>query len=175
MKELFSKLKHADYTSVSHLVLMDTCFISYVMEHPHKIKELEEFVDRNPFKFGITSFNAEELCYISEKKELNENIRRNLRAFLKKEPKIMIVNVPVSPGSSSLERKFVKFFDPEILKLCPDISDAVLIAVAVHTMSDILTKDKHHIFTQIVENYVQEDYRIHVFKELNEIENDGAH
>ncbi len=118
---------------------------------------------------ALTSFNADELSYIEEKKELDENIRRNTRSFLKTKPALVVVDVPISPGSSAPEKQFVNYFDPEILKLCPDTSDAILISVAIHTQSDILTKDKHHIFTTLVENYVSQNYKINVYKELNEI------
>jgi uncharacterized Fe-S center protein len=69
----------------------------------------------------------------------------------------------VSPGDTVAERSFVRSIEPDLLKHIADPSDAVLIAAAIKTRSVIYTKDKHHLFTTKLENYLNV-YNIKVFK-----------
>ncbi|MBW2968399.1 hypothetical protein KY362_08015, partial [Candidatus Woesearchaeota archaeon] len=71
----------------------------------------------------------------------------------------------VSPGDREGEKSYVQRFDPEILRLVPDASDAVLLVLALKIRADVLTKDKHHLFTTAAENYLKE-YGVRVEKEF---------
>lgn len=155
-----------DINGVKSLVLVDSSFLFYMFERPDKLKEFFYVMKKHPYRFGLTSFNLEEIFFVYEKKKVSPEIRREFRSFFKLGPMIAVVDVPVSPGSADPEKKFVEFFDPEILKLCRDISDAVLVGTAIHTLSDILTKDKHHIFTTVLENYVESSYDVEIYKDF---------
>jgi predicted nucleic acid-binding protein len=43
--------------------------------------------------------------------------------------------------------------DPELIQLVPDHSDAVIAALAYKIKANILTRDKHHLFTVELKNY----------------------
>jgi len=68
---------------------------------------------------------------------------------------LFFYEVPVSPGSSYNEKEFVSSIDGELLKHIADPSDAVLAAAAVTLKGDILTRDKHHLFTSDLSNYFE--------------------
>jgi predicted nucleic acid-binding protein len=62
----------------------------------------------------------------------------------------------VSPGDREGERKFIQDFDNELFGIIPDPSDAVLLVAALRTKTNVLTRDKHHLFTTKLENYISE-------------------
>ncbi len=153
MQELIDALEHRSYEKCRGLVLVDTCFFIDELQHHHD-KELENL--------AMTSFNAEELVHVAHRLPEKHHIRK----FLKKS-KMLIVDIPVSPGDAKAEKEFVNSIDPDLLELIADPSDAVLIAAALQTSSHVLTKDKHHLFTTTLENYL-EGHTIRVFKEYKD-------
>jgi|TARA_Y100000310_G_C20506942_1_gene726880 predicted nucleic acid-binding protein len=155
MKELVDKLEHVSVADAKGLVLLDTCFIFSHLEH----KELL------PSKFATTSFNAEELVHVTTH-HLGK-MKRRVRDFLKKSG-VVIVDIDVSPGNCSGEKEYVNSVDKELLKHIADPSDAVLIATALRTKSNVLTKDKHHLFTSDLINYLS-DRGVKVHKEFREL------
>ncbi len=158
MKELIKDIKRVSLQQARKLYLIDTCFLVSIMEHSEKLKKLKLLKD-----ICITSFNIEELLYIEER--LNHEVRKKLRKFLKNVP-FVILKVPVHPGNRKEEKEFVNGIDDSLLKNISDPSDAVLVAAAIKTKSHVLTKDKHHLFTVTLENYIK-DYGIKVYKNLN--------
>jgi predicted nucleic acid-binding protein len=158
MKELIEGVRRVSLEKARKLYLIDTCFLISAMKHPDKIKQLKNLKD-----ICITSFNIEELLYVEER--LQHDIRKQLRKFLKDAP-FVILDVPVHPGNMKEERDFVNSIDEELLKNIRDPSDAVLMAVAIKTSSYVLTKDKHHLFTVVLENFLQ-NYGIKVYKDFN--------
>lgn len=157
MKELLQNIKRIRLEEARDLILLDTCFIINILEHH---KHLDKLKDKN---LGMTSFNVEELLHVEHK--LKSEDKRMIRNFLK-HPKFCIVEVPVHPGNREEEIKFVKSVDEDLLKEVHDPSDAVLIAAAIRTRSIVLTKDKHHLFTVVLEDFL-EKYSIQVHKDLN--------
>lgn len=162
MKEILAALPHIKLEDANNFVLIDTCFFIHTFEHQkeHQLKELCE-----KFNVGLTSFNAEE--FILKDKVVDERVREYARKFLKTHP-ISIINVDVHPGNRDSEKKFVNSVDLSLLKEIPDASDAVLIAVAIKTNSTVLTKDKHHLFTVKLENYIKK-YNLEVYKEYHDL------
>lgn len=139
--------------------LIDTCFLIYCLEKD-KMKELESFCSEN--SVGLSSFNAAELDHIHGR--FPGPLNRHLRNFLKQKL-IKLVEVDVVPGQRAKEKKYVESFDPAMLKQVHDPSDAVLLSLAAKIRADVLTRDKHHLFTVDVENYLSE-YGIKVLKEI---------
>jgi predicted nuclease of predicted toxin-antitoxin system len=84
---------------------------------------------------------------------------------------LTIININVNPGDRIAEKNFVNSIDPDLLADVPDASDAVLIATAIKTNSIVLTKDKHHLFTTKLENYLNK-YNIKVYKEYHDLTGD---
>lgn len=164
MKELFEQLPHIDIKdeSAREYVLLDTCFFIHAFEHQkeHQLKELTE-----KFNVAMTSFNVQEFLY--KEHSFNEHVREYARKFLKHNT-VTILDMPVAPGDREGEKDFVNSIDSDLLKEVPDASDAVLIATAIRTNSTVLTKDKHHLFTTKLENYLQK-YDIAVHKEFHDI------
>ncbi|HIH23725.1 TPA: PIN domain-containing protein [Candidatus Woesearchaeota archaeon] len=153
MRELISRLEHVPWNSVTGLVLLDTCFvISELSRH----KELAGF--------AMTSFNADELEHVSHR--LHDREKEAVRHFLK-QTDLRILDVPMHPGNWDAEHEFVLRTAPELLRLIPDPSDAILLAVALRTRSTVLTKDRHDLFTAALENYV-EKHGVRVLKELKD-------
>ncbi|MDP2907819.1 MAG: PIN domain-containing protein [Nanoarchaeota archaeon] len=157
MKELLQKIKTISLEEARDLILLDTCFVINILEHH---KHLDKLKDKN---LGMTSFNVEELLHVEHR--LKSEDKRMIRNFLK-HPKFCIIEVPVHPGNREEEVKFVKSVDENLLKEIHDPSDAVLIATAIKTKSTVLTKDKHHLFTAVLEDFL-EKYSIQVHKDLN--------
>jgi predicted nucleic acid-binding protein len=157
MKELLQKIKTISLEEARGLILLDTCFVINLLEHH---KHLDKLKDKN---LGMTSFNVEELLHVEHR--LKSEDKRMIRNFLK-HPKFCIIEVPVHPGNREEEVKFVKSVDENLLKEIHDPSDAVLIAAAIRTKSIVLTKDKHHLFTVVLEDFL-EKYSIQVHKDLN--------
>lgn len=154
MKELFDKLPHTRMSeTLAHKIsyLVDTCFM-YFMFEKHE-KDFLKFCKSTTV--GITSFNVEELLYHSH--DVNHTIRTRIRSAIKNNLYLVVVDVDVSPGNPFIEKDFIEKIDPALLNIIPDPSDAVLAAVAKSIHSDILTRDKHHLFTSSLENYFVEN------------------
>lgn len=138
MKEILDELERTDNADS----LLDTCFLLYEVEHHHE----------KQIKGAITSFNAEELIHVSHK--ISSELKLKIRHFLKKHS-IKVLNIPVSPGNADEERKYVEEADPSLLKEIHDPSDAVLIAAAIkNNVKIVYTRDKHHLYTAELENYL---------------------
>ncbi|MFH1455494.1 MAG: hypothetical protein ABIF40_00925 [archaeon] len=155
MKELLMNKIHVPMNQASNLILLDTCFIIDCISRSNKV---------NFSNTGITSFNIEELLHVEHRLG---HLKKPLRKFLK-DTEFVIVDVPVSLGDWKAEKDFVKSVDSGLLQHIADASDAVLIATAVKTQSNVLTKDKHHLFTVELENFVR-DWNVKVFKELKDV------
>lgn len=170
MKELFSTLKAVkiDDSQARNYIFLDTCFFIHTFENQneHKLKDLVE-----NHNIAMTSFNVNE--FLLKEHVVDERVREGVRKFLKKKPSMTIVNIEVVPGDRNAEKYFVNTIDSELLKDIPDASDAVLIAVAIKTQSIVLTKDKHHLFTTKLENYLNK-YDIKVYKEFRDVMEDSS-
>lgn len=162
MKEIFEKQPRKKIEEAKNVVLLDTCFFIHTFEH-QKDAKLRELMQKT--EVAMTSFNVEEFLF--KEHVVDERVREHARKFLKNN-KLTIIDVPVHPGQYESEKIFVRSVDNELLKDISDTSDAVIIAVAVKTNSNILTKDKHHLFTVKLENYLNK-YGIQVHKEFHDI------
>ncbi|HII14699.1 MAG TPA: hypothetical protein HA362_00130 [Nanoarchaeota archaeon] len=160
MKELISNLLAMDLVHARGFWLLDTSFFVSCMEH----KDREDRLLALP-KIAMTSFNMEELVHID--RMLGHQARKNIREFLAK-AKMTVITIDVHPGNWGQEKEFVKQADPMLLNKIHDPSDAVLLAAAIKTHSNVLTKDKHHLFTVVLENFIRQ-YDVKVFKELHDI------
>jgi predicted nucleic acid-binding protein len=163
MKEIFEQLPRKSLDDVRGHVLLDTCFFIHTFEH-QKEHQLKELLDK--FNVAMTSFNAEE--FLLKEHVVDERVREYARKFLKKYPTISLVMIDVHPGDRITEKSYVNGIDPELLADIPDASDAVLIATAIKTNSKVLTKDKHHLFTVLLENYIKK-YNLEVYKEYHDL------
>ncbi len=139
--------------------LFDTCFLISLFERSSHPK-----ID---FPFGMTSFNMEELMHNIHK--IPPHAKENMRHYFKNASNISILDIPVHPGDWKGEEEFVSRVDGMLLRDIPDTSDAVLIAAAIMTHSDVFTKDRHHLYTAVLENHLC-DYGINVWKELKDKE-----
>jgi predicted nucleic acid-binding protein len=163
MKEIFEKLPSINLSEAEKpYVLLDTCFFINIFEHQkeHHLKDLMK-----KYSVAMISFNVEEFLF--KEHSVNERVREYARKFLKQH-EFTIINIDVHPGDRNGEKEFVNNIDSELLKEVPDASDAVLIAAAIKTNSVVLTKDKHHLFTTKLENYLNK-YNIQVYKEFHDI------
>ncbi|MFT4304032.1 MAG: PIN domain-containing protein [Candidatus Woesearchaeota archaeon] len=144
MKEAIANVKKITLDEAKGIPLIDTCAFIHHFDHHEKIELLkkEDFV--------ITSFNFKELLFIEHK--LSEKIKESINKYLKKE-KIIVVEINVNPGNVEEEKKYVNSIEPDILHIIHDPSDAVLYATALEIGSDIITRDKHHIYTQAAEKF----------------------
>jgi len=156
MKELFEKFKKVNLEEGHNLILLDTCFVFDLLD-----REKNLIPNKN---YAFTSFNVEELTAVGHRLH---KMKVRLRRLLKNNV-FTIVEVPVHIGNMQSEKDFVNSIDSDLLKHIADPSDAVLLAAAIKTKSDVLTKDKHHLFTVDLENYVQK-YGIKVYKELKDL------
>lgn len=159
MKALFDNLPRCSLTSMRNSLLLDTCFIIDSVEH-HRLADLLVH------SVAITSFNVEELLHVT--RHLHDKVKEALRHFFNTHKDIRILEIPVHPGDRDSEHSFVAGVDERLLKVVADPSDAVLIATAIATKSDVLTKDKHHLFTVKLENFLKE-YGINVWKEAKDV------
>ncbi|MBT7902583.1 hypothetical protein HN587_01885 [Candidatus Woesearchaeota archaeon] len=150
--ELLHKTNRVDY-------LLDTCFLVYMFK-TNKIKKLVNFCTHNVV--GMSEFNLKELLHFHHK--LGGTFNHQFRNFLKQEL-IHVTPSTVSPGERQNEKTFVTNFDPHILQCVPDPSDAVLFVQALQMSANIITRDKHHIFTAVAENYSQK-YNIKILNDL---------
>jgi hypothetical protein len=143
-------------------VLLDTCFIIHELQN-QKEKRLLNFCEENTVL--ITSFNVEELKHVSKKLGHDKKL---VKDFLKR-AKLTVINIPVNPGEITKEREYVNDFDPELMKKIHDPSDAVMVVGAILSSSDILTRDKHHLFTVELEEELKE-YGLRVYNDLSKYE-----
>jgi predicted nucleic acid-binding protein len=161
MKEVFEALPRKSLDEAKDMIFLDTCFFIHTFEH-QKDHQLVELIEK--YDVGMTTFNAEEFLY--KDRVVDERVREYARKLLKKHP-ITLINIPVHPGDRPGEKVFINAIDPELLAQVPDVSDAVLIAAAIKTKSAVLTKDKHHLFTVKLENYLKK-YDLKVYKEYHD-------
>lgn len=139
--------------------LLDTCFLFYSLEHGHT-KKLLDFCGSH--SVGMSSFNLSEVDHVHHR--LKGTMNHHLRDFLKQKV-VSCVPVGVVPGDRDGERKYVAEFDEKLLHIVPDASDAVLFVQALRVGANVLTRDKHHLFTAVAENY-SEKYGIEVLNEI---------
>lgn len=164
MKQLFLDLPQINLYKCDEesLILIDTCFLIYVFDH-NKQKDFEKLCNKE--NVAITSFNANELLYNIHK--INEKSKDHIRHFLKK-GLIKLLEISIMPGNKEHEVEFVKQADPSLLTHVSDPSDAVLVAAAILANAKvILTRDKHHLFTTELENFLK-NYSIEVHNELKD-------
>lgn len=157
MRELVNSIKRISIDDARNFILLDTSFIINILEHHKHLNLLKDYT------LGVTSFNMEEILYIEHKLEHED--KKIIKKFLK-HPLFYIVEIPVHPGNYDEERKFVNSVDEELLKTVSDPSDAVLIATAIKTRSTVMTKDKHHLFTTTLEEFLKR-YNLKVYKDFN--------
>ncbi|RME54292.1 hypothetical protein D6777_04230 [Candidatus Woesearchaeota archaeon] len=150
MKELLGNVKHVSLNQAKNLNLIDTCFL--INEVKHNLNKIN--------KKAITSFNILEILHVEHK--LKHDVRKAIREFFKSKD-LVIIDIGVEPGNREQEVRFVNSVDEELIKNVSDPSDAVLIATAIITKSTIYTKDKHHLFTTKLENFLNK-YNIKVLK-----------
>ncbi|GIU69906.1 MAG: hypothetical protein KatS3mg002_1142 [Candidatus Woesearchaeota archaeon] len=163
MRELFEVLPHKGiYDLSNNQVLLDTCFFIHTFQNKNEKKLRELMISWN---VAMTSFNVQEFLF--KEHSIDERVREYARKFLKRYP-ITIIDVNVTPGELDKERSFIFDTDPELLNDVKDMSDGVLIATAIRTRSIVLTKDKHHLFTVKLEEYLKK-YGISVYKEFHEL------
>lgn len=156
MKELFENLEIKGFEE-KNLVLLDTCFVFSLLDRNKKLLP--------GYKYGLSSFTVEELLKVGHRLK---KFKVELRRFVK-DNDLVVIDTPVHIGDWEGEKEFVRSVDPELLKHIADASDAVLLAVALKTSSIVLTKDKHHLFTAELLNYLR-DSGVDVFKELKDLE-----
>lgn len=144
-------------------VLLDTCFIIYELDNG-KEKKLENFLKNH--EAYITSFNFLELKHVAHKQE---HIHKALKRLLDSDT-LKVISIDVKPGEREKEVIYANKTDSKILQIIQDPSDAVLIAAAIKSRSDVLTRDKHHIFKAVLENQLKE-YKIQVYNDINTYEN----
>lgn len=147
MKELFDRLPRwdlqADY-------VLDTCFLFYVFDKQLEHKLVKFCQDSI---VAITSFTVQEL--IHHKKDASKLFKERFRHIVS-DLRLYVIQMDVHPGEVVSEREFVNDFDPAILHLVRDPSDAVSLVVALQHGANIITRDKHHLFTTALENYLNE-------------------
>lgn len=144
MKELFSKLKKVE----NAVWLLDTCFLYWVFIH-QKEHQLVLFCETNDV--AVTTFTRDEVLFHAH--DVPHQFRERFRKCVKNGLRLGLVEVDVSPGNPKDEVRFTHEIDPQLIQLVPDHSDAVIAAAAVKLGANILTRDKHHLFTVELENY----------------------
>jgi len=155
MQELIDSLKRSSKVDY----LLDTCFLLHEIQHGRG-HALQHFCEEN--SVGMSSFNLAEVEHVHHR--LKGTVNHHLRDFLKSKC-VSCVRVSVSPGDRLGEKEYVSAFDPKILMHVPDPSDAVLLVQALKIGATVLTRDKHHLFTAVVENY-SKDYNVEVLNDL---------
>ena len=143
-------------------VMLDTCFIIHEILGQRETKLLK-FCEENTVL--TTSFNVEELKHVTKK--LGHE-KKKIKHFLEKS-NIQIIPVPASPGDREKEKQYTNNFDPKLLEKIHDPSDAVLVVAAINTGSDILTRDKHHLFTTQLSQELKE-YGLNVYNDIHTYE-----
>ena len=149
MKQLFYEMPQLSLKE-NQDYLLDTCFLVWIFNN-HKEKQLTDFAKNN--RVAITSFNAEEFLYILQHK-LPEKIKISTRKYFHKQTNLSILITPIHPGNKKEEIDFVNTILPELNKEEHDPSDAVLLAAAIKTNANIITRDKHDIFNQHIKNFL---------------------
>lgn len=144
MKELFDSLPRTESADV----LIDTCFLYFIFEHNHE-KEFVKYCEDNVV--ALPSFTVEEVLHHSH--HVSHVFRERFRHLVKEGLKLRVIDISVHLGDPEGEMAFVRNIDEELIHLIPDHSDAVIAAVAVKIKADILTRDKHHLFTTTLQNY----------------------
>ena len=157
MKELTDNLNHVDNLEQGS-ILLDTCFFISCFKHAKNIHRLETMQN-----LCMTSFNIGELLHAEH--HLNHELKTRIRKFFHKAENLKILNIDVKPGEWDEERSFVDNVDPELLKHVHDPSDAVLIAAAIRFKAKVMTKDKHHIYTSDLANFLNK-YKIKIEKDF---------
>ena len=137
--------------------LIDTCAIINLFENNKEKELLDEDI-------AVASFNKEELLFVTHRHKINEHLRHRMRKFFEKN-EVKIIDVPVHPGNRIEEITYVESINTELLKLIPDPSDAVLAACALRNNADIVTKDRHHLYTAKLENLFEKN-KINVSKTM---------
>ncbi len=147
MKELIEKLPRYVEGPVDFVV--DTCFLYYLFEKQHENAFVESCAEHIVV---LTSFTADEFLFHSH--DVNHDVRERFRHAIKHGLRLFYYEMPVHPGDREGEKTFVHNYDENLLKLIPDPSDAVLLVAALTLKADVLTRDKHHLFTTKLQNYV---------------------
>lgn len=146
MKELMEKLQKLTLEDKLDY-LIDTCFFIWIFEH-HKEKQFEKLLKNN--RCGITSFNAEELIHVTH--HIHDKLKESERKFFHNSANLFLLKIPVHPGNSEKEKNFVASIIPDLNCIEHDSSDAVILAAAIKTHANILTRDKHDLFNAHLEN-----------------------
>lgn len=155
MKELLQNLDMIPPEKAIGYTLIDTCAFIHVFEHPEKIIEFKTSLKNE--KYGMTSFNIEELMHVEHK--LNKKVKESIRKFLKEKEDIEIIQIDVHPGDRDGERLYVESINPELIHIMhEDMSDGVLFAAALKIKGNIVTRDKHHLYNQIAERFANEHH-----------------
>lgn len=145
-------IEHLDEISIEDALakesyIMDTCFILYELEEGRE-KKLEEFCKTH--LVIMSSFNLEELGKVEKRVH---NIKVAVRKFLQKNL-IKKLNLDVHIGEYDREKEFS---GDSLVKEIQDPSDAVMVKAAILTKSDILTRDKKHVFNAHVEDVLAKE------------------
>jgi len=146
MKELFDALEKWDL-QVDFFI--DTCFLFYIFDK-HLEKEFVAFCKTHIV--ALSSFTIEEALF--HRHDVSHVFRERFRHIVKDDLRLYRVSVPVHPGERDIEKLFISDFDKNLLQIVPDPSDAVLLVSAIEHNANILTRDKHHLFTTKLENYL---------------------
>ncbi|MBW3015469.1 PIN domain-containing protein [Candidatus Woesearchaeota archaeon] len=146
MKAIFDELEHVKVDQIRKTNLLDTCFIIYALTHPKELRDIKRLKS-----VAITSFNVEEILHLRHKLKTGD---KHILKRLIKEVDFKVIDIDVHPGERVKEREFVESYDSELLKHIADPSDAILAAVALRTHSKLYTRDKHHLFTTGLKNYL---------------------
>lgn len=129
--------------------LIDTCEIIRLFED----KQEKELLNSD---IAVCSFNEEELLYLEHRHKIDVRLRHKMKKFFV-DNKIPIIPVPVTPGQRKEEKRYVDSVNKNLLRLIPDPSDAVLAACALQHNANIVTRDRHHLYTAKLENLFQEN------------------
>ena len=124
--------------------LIDTCSIIYLFENNQEKLLLRDDI-------AVCSFNMDELLNVSHRHTLNPHLKHRIRKFFDAF-KVKVIDVPVKPGNRVEEMTYVASISNELLRLIPDPSDAVLAACALQNKANIITRDRHHLYTARLEN-----------------------
>ena len=129
--------------------MVDTCVIIRGAEGKGASHQIfKELLDNSP-DLGVTDFTLAEL-----KARARHHIYKLIREHLS-DSRVFVTGV--RPGDWKGEKAYEIRFDPELLRLVPDPSDAVLIATAEHYgLRGVITLDRHHLYTSRLENYLEE-------------------
>ena len=159
MKELYQELPEVVEDERKNFII-DTCFLIDCIKN-NKIKDIERLSET--YDLVLVDLNFQELDHI----HLDDDVKIVLRKMLK-EKLFYKYHTGVNIGNWDDEEQYVKFCDKELLKIISDKSDAVIVAAAEKINAHVMTKDKHHLFTSELENYINKK-GIRIFKELKDV------